>query len=183
MSLSISQTVAEVLRLAERALTLTEILARVRLLRPVDTAKPEVTIRNTLGSLPLAISLGGRPAHYVWWPHSLAANCFRQPLTDLDLASGQVILHEEDLLAFWPTFFADVLARPHEVTLVAGDGFTIPAQIDHLRLARLGFPTKPYVGGLAPPAERHNRRRPDRARARRDRTTLCHRTGASGHTR
>mgnify|MGYP002681902168 FL=1 len=136
MSLSISQTVAEVLRLAERALTLTEILARVRLLRPVDTAKPEVTIRNTLGNLPLAISLGGRPAHYVWWPHSLAANCFRQPLTDLDLASGQVILHEEDLLAFWPTFFADVLARPHEVTLVAGDGFTIPAQIDHLRLGQ-----------------------------------------------
>lgn len=132
MSRSISQTVAEVLRLAERALTLTEILARARLLRPVDTAKPEVTIRNTLGSLPLVVSLGGRPAHYVWWPHSLAGASFRQPLTDLEPASGQVILNEEVWLALWPTFFAEFGATPHDVLLVIADGATLPAQIDFL---------------------------------------------------
>jgi len=133
MELSIVQAVAEVLRTADRPLTLVEILARARTLRPVDAAKPETAIRNALGSLPLAISLGGRPAHYVWWPHSLAGNHFRQPLTNLDPASGQVILNEEVWLAFWPTFFADFKARPHEVTLVMTDGVTIPAQIDNLR--------------------------------------------------
>ncbi len=133
MELSLTQAVAEVLRTADQALTLAEILAGARLLRPVDTAKPEATIRNALGSLPLAVSLGGRPARYVWWPHSLAANCFRQPLIGMDPASGEVILSEEVRLAFWPTFFADVFARPHEVTLVVGDGVTLPAQIDVLR--------------------------------------------------
>ena len=133
MELSFTQAVADVLRAADQALTLAEILAGARLLRPVDTAKPETTIRNALGSLPLAVSLGGRPARYVWWPHSLAGNCFRQPLTSMDPASGEVIFNEEVRMAFWPTFFADVLARPHQVTLVVGDGVTILAPIDHLR--------------------------------------------------
>ena len=147
MELSFTQAVADVLRTADRALTLAEILAGARLLRPVDTAKPETTIRNALGSLPLAISLGGRPARYVWWPHSLAGNCFRQPLTGMDPASGEVILSEEVWLAFWPTFFADTLARPHEVTLVVDDGVTIPAQIDHLRPGQRawGFQPNPLL--------------------------------------
>jgi hypothetical protein len=95
MELSITQAVSQVLRTADRALTLVEILTRVRLLRPVDTSKPDATIRGALNALPLAVSLGGRPAHYVWWPHSLAGNCFRQPLTSMDPVSGEVILTEE----------------------------------------------------------------------------------------
>ena len=143
MELSFAQAVAEALRSADRALTLAEILAGARLLRPIDTAKPETTIRNALGSLPLAISLGGRPARYVWWPHSLTGNCFRQPLTGMDPASGEVILSEEVWLAFWPTFFADTLARPHEVALVVGGGVTIPAQIDHLRPGQRAWGFRP----------------------------------------
>ena len=130
MELSIVQAVAEVLRTADRPLTLVEILVRARTLRPVDAAKPETAIRNALSSLPLAISLGGRPAHYVWWPHSLAGNHFRQPLTDLDPASGQVILNEEVWLAFWPTFFADFRAlgaASSSSSALTAERFTPPA--------------------------------------------------------
>jgi tetratricopeptide (TPR) repeat protein len=133
MELSITQAVSEALRNADRALTLAEILAQVRLLRPVDTAKPEATVRGALNALSLAVSLGGRPAHYVWWPHCLAGNCFRQPLTSMDPASGEVILTEEVWLAFWPSFFSGVRVQPHDVMLAVGDGITISTQIDHLR--------------------------------------------------
>lgn len=132
MDLSITQAAAEVLRSAERALTLHEILDRARLLRPVDTAKPEATIRVALGSLPLVVSLGGRPARYVWWPHSLAGNCFRQPLATWDPASGLVMLCEEVRLALWPTFFANPRERPYELTLVVADDIELPVQIDFI---------------------------------------------------
>jgi tetratricopeptide (TPR) repeat protein len=132
MELSITQAVAQVLRSADQALTLAELLARARLLRPVDTAKPEATIRVALGSLPLVVSLGGRPARYVWWPHSLAGNCFRQPLADWDPTSGQVMLCEEVRLALWPTFFANPRERPYELMLVAADEVELPVQVDFI---------------------------------------------------
>ena len=132
MELSITQAVAQVLRSADQALTVAEILARARLLRPVDTAKPEATVRNALGSLPLVVSLGGRPARYVWWPHSLAGNCFRQPLATGDPISGQVLLCEEVRLALWPTFFASPFERPYELMLVMAGGVVLPAQIDFI---------------------------------------------------
>jgi tetratricopeptide (TPR) repeat protein len=133
MELSITQAVADVLRNAEQALTLTEVLAQVRLLRPVDMAKPEATVRNAFTNLPLVVSLGGRPARYVWWLHSLAGNSFRQPLTQMDPDSGEVLLDEDVWMALWPTFFADPWARPYTVTLVLDDGNLILARVDHLR--------------------------------------------------
>lgn len=51
MELSITQAVAEVLRNAGQALTLTEVLAQVRLLRPGDMAKPEAAVRNAFSNL------------------------------------------------------------------------------------------------------------------------------------
>ncbi|PKO23173.1 MAG: hypothetical protein CVU38_05295 [Chloroflexi bacterium HGW-Chloroflexi-1] len=132
MSLSITQCVARVLEEADRPCTLTEILARVAMLRPVDTVKPQATIRGVLSSLPLAVSLGGRPAHYVWWPHALANNVFRQPLDGLDLSSGQLPLCEEVWLALWPTCFVDRTPRPHEVTLVLPGDLSLQAQIDSM---------------------------------------------------
>lgn len=147
MELSMTQAVAEVLRSAEQALTLTEVLAQVRLLRPVDMAKPEAAVRNAFSNLPPVVSLGGRPARYVWWPHSLAGNSFRQPLAKMDPASGEVILDEDVWMALWPVFFADPRARPYTVTLVEDGGSLIPAQLDHLRPGQRswGFSANPLL--------------------------------------
>jgi tetratricopeptide (TPR) repeat protein len=149
MDLSITQAVAEVLRSADRPLTLHEILDRARLLRPVETAKPEATIRVALGSLPLVVSLGGRPARYVWWPHSLTGNCLRQPLTDWEPATGQVILSEEVRLALWPTFFANPRERPYELTLVAAGEVVLPVQIEVIEPGRRawGWLPNPTLAG------------------------------------
>lgn len=149
MELSITQAVAEAVRSADRPLALPEILAQARLLRPIETAKPEATVRSAFTNLPLVVSLGGRPARYVWWPHSLAGNSFRQPLTRMDAASGEVILDEEVWMALWPTFFADPRARPYVVTLAVDGGDAIPAKIDHLRPGQRswGFSPNPLLAG------------------------------------
>ncbi len=88
MTLAIAQTIGHVLAAADRPLTVDEILARTEQLHPVATAQPRASIRNALGNLHLAASLGGRPARYVWWPRLLAGSSFRQPLTGADPAAG-----------------------------------------------------------------------------------------------
>ena len=129
MTLSITQAVGHVLAAADRPLTIDEILVRTERLRPVESAQRRTTMRNALGALPLAVSLGGRPASYVWWPHALAGSVFRQPLAGSDPASGPWLLHEEVFLALWPTFFADRLRQPTIITLVLPDEVLVDAQI------------------------------------------------------
>jgi hypothetical protein len=61
---SFTQLVTQVLMMANRPLTLTEIIARVEMIRPVRTRNPQATIRGAISSIRQATTLGGRPARY-----------------------------------------------------------------------------------------------------------------------
>jgi tetratricopeptide (TPR) repeat protein len=129
---SFVQLVTQALMGADRPLTVAEIKARVEMIRPVRTRDPQTTIRNAINNVPLAASLGGRPAHYTWWPRHLANNAFRQPLAASDLEAGTLVLNREVRSALWPDFFAGPSRSPGEVTLVLADGPVLQARIEHL---------------------------------------------------
>ena len=101
---SFGQLVVQAVSGADRPLTLAEIQARVEMVRPVDTRNPKATLRTATFNSPFIASLGGRPAHYTWWPRHLAGCSFRQPLADSDLESGTLALNEETRSALWPGF-------------------------------------------------------------------------------
>jgi tetratricopeptide (TPR) repeat protein len=129
---SFVQLVTQALMGADRPLTVAEIKARVEMIRPVRTRDPQATIRSAINNIPLAVSLGGRPAHYTWWPRHLADNAFRQPLAASDLEAGTLVLNEEAWRALWPDFFAGSSRRSGKVTLVLADGPVLQARIKHL---------------------------------------------------
>jgi len=115
---SFVQLVTQALMGADRPRTVAEIKARVEMIRPVRTRDPQATIRSAINNVPLAVSLGGRPARYTWWPRHLADNAFRQPLAASDLEAGTLALNREVWLALWPDFYAGSSRSPGEVTLV-----------------------------------------------------------------
>jgi tetratricopeptide (TPR) repeat protein len=144
---SFVQLVTQALIGAGRPLTVAEIKARVEMVRPVRTRDPQATIRSAINNIPLAVSLGGRPARYTWWPRHLAGNVFRQPLAASDLEAGTLALNEEVWRAMWPDFFAYSSRGPGEVTLVLADGPVLQARIEHLvaRQPIWGLPPTPAL--------------------------------------
>ncbi|MBU0705029.1 MAG: tetratricopeptide repeat protein [Chloroflexi bacterium] len=124
--------VTQVLMIADRPLTLAEIIARVEMMRLVNTRNPQATIRGAINSINQATSLGGRPARYTWWPRHLADNTFRQPLAGSDLESGTLVVGREAWLLFWPDFYAGSSRTRGEVTLVLADGPVLQTHIQHL---------------------------------------------------
>ena len=115
---SFAQLVTQALVGAGRPLTIAEIKSRVEMVRPVHTRDPRATIRGAINNVPLAVSLGGRPARYTWWPRHLAGNVFRQPLAASNLEAGTLAMNEEVWYALWPDFFAGSARSQGEVTLV-----------------------------------------------------------------
>lgn len=140
---SFTQLVAQVLMNADRPLTVAEITAQVEIFRSVHTRNPYATIRGAISNNRLAVSLGGRPARYTWWPHHLADNTFRQPLADSDVEAGTLVLHAEIWLALWPDFYTGGSRTPGDVTLALADGPVVQARVEHL------VPRQP-VWGLRP---------------------------------
>jgi hypothetical protein len=130
--LSYTQLVAHVLQSSERPLTVDEILARVGAIRPVETRNPKSTVRNAMTSERRAVSLGGRPAHYTWWPRHLVGNAFRQPLHGSDLGAGTLVLVDEVRLAMWPDFFSGPSRSKGMVTLHLEDGPVLHTHVSHL---------------------------------------------------
>jgi hypothetical protein len=129
---SYTQLVAQVLRSATRPLTVDEILARVAAIRPVESRSPTLTVRNAMTNDRRAVTLGGRPAHYTWWPHHLADNAFRQPLRTSDLGTGTLVLAEEVRLAMWPDFFSGPSRSVGAVTLHLEHGPVLRTDVSHL---------------------------------------------------
>jgi tetratricopeptide (TPR) repeat protein len=144
---SFTQLVIQVLEAADHPLTVAEVKARVEMVRPVDTRNPQVTIRNAISNIPLAESLGGRPARYTWWPRHLADNSFRQPLIDSDLASGTLVLSWETWLGLWPNFYDRSSPREGEVTLIPARNPALEARIQHLVTGKAvwGLPATPAL--------------------------------------
>jgi hypothetical protein len=129
---SFAQLVTQAVFGADRPLTLTEIKARVEMVRPVDTQNPRATLRTAINSNRLIASLGGRPARYTWWPRHLAGNSFRQPLADSDLETGTLVLNEETWAALWPDFHGGADRSQGDVTLVLPGGRVLEARVEHL---------------------------------------------------
>ncbi len=140
---SFIQLVTQVLMTADRPLTLTEIIARVEMIRPVDTRNPRTTIRGAISSIRHATTLGGRPARYTWWPRHLANSAFRQPLADSDLEEGTLVLNREAWLVFWIDFYESSSRSRGEMTLALDSGPVLQTRIQHL------VPMQP-VWGLPP---------------------------------
>lgn len=122
MTASLTQTVAHVLTAADRPLTVDEIRVQVAQLFPATATPDAAALRSTFVNLPLAVSLGGRPARYVWWPNRLAGSTFRLPLAAPDPAAGPWPLGKELFLALWPAFFAERVPAPYALTLTLPDG-------------------------------------------------------------
>ncbi|MCP4541307.1 MAG: hypothetical protein GY832_29600, partial [Chloroflexi bacterium] len=120
--LSFTQLVTQVLMMANHPLTLTEIIARVEMIRPVDTRNPRTTIRGAISSVRQVTTLGGRPARYTWWPRHLANNAFRQSLADSDLEKGTLVLGREVWRAFWTDFYDNSSRSRGEVSLALDGG-------------------------------------------------------------
>jgi len=144
---SFVQLVTQALMGAGRPLTVAEVKARVEMIRPVRTRDPQATIRGAINNVPLAVSLGGRPARYTWWPHHLADNTFHQPLAASDLDAGTLALSEEVWRALWPDFFAGSSRSSGEVTLALADGPVLQSRIEHLVAGQpvWGLPSTPVL--------------------------------------
>jgi tetratricopeptide (TPR) repeat protein len=146
---SFGQLVKQVVSGADRPLTLAEIQARVEMVRPVDTRDPRATLRTAAFSNPLIASLGGRPAHYTWWPRHLAGSSFRQPLADSDLGCGTLALNKETWNALWPDFICGADRGPGDVMLVLPGGCVVESRVEHLvgGQAVWGLPSTPALAG------------------------------------
>lgn len=146
---SIAQLVARVLAEASQPLTVAEIQTQVQKIRPISSRKPPATIRNAITNIPLATSLGGRPARYTWWPRHLVGNVFRQPLAASELAAGNLVLTDEIWLALWPDFFAGSSRSAGEVTLALDDASVFQTRIEHLVSGQSvwGIPPTPALAG------------------------------------
>jgi tetratricopeptide (TPR) repeat protein len=145
--ISYAQAVRQVLESADRPLTIREIVDRVEEIRPVTSKNPRSTIRNAMNQTLLATTLGGRPAHYTWWPHHLPESVFRQPLAASDLEAGSLVLIGEVKLALWPDFFEGPRRHRGDVTFEFATGDVITAQIQHLEAGRAmwGIPPNPAL--------------------------------------
>jgi len=155
---SFTQLVAQVLMNADRPLTLSEVKTQVELFRPVETRDPQATLRGTIGSNVLAVTLGGRPARYTWWPRHLTDNTFRQPLARSDLQAGTLALNNEVWWALWPDFFAGSTRSGGDVTLELAGAPAHQTRIEHLVAGQSvwGLPPTPALAewyaeqGLSP---------------------------------
>jgi len=144
---SFVQLVTQALIGAGRPLTVAEIKSRVEMIRPVRTRDPQATLRGAINNVPLAVSLGGRPARYTWWPRHLAGNAFRQPLAASDLAAGTLALSQEVWFALWSDFFGRPSRSQGDVTLALASGPVLQAQVQHLSTTQTiwGLPPTPAL--------------------------------------
>lgn len=141
--LSVAQLVARVLAEANQPLTAAEIQTQVEQIRPIAGRNPRATIRNAVNNNPLIATLGGRPAHYTWWPHHLADNLFRQPLATSDVSAGSLALTDEVWLALWPDFFGGASRSSGQITLLLADFPPLQTRIEHLVAGQSGWGIPP----------------------------------------
>ena len=129
---SISRLVTSVLEESDQPLTVAEIQSQVEKVRPISSRNPQATIRSAINNNPLLTTLGGRPAHYTWWPHHLTDNVFRQPLAKSDLMAGSLQLTREVWLALWPDFHAVASRRSGEIMLLLDGESPLHTRIEQL---------------------------------------------------
>jgi tetratricopeptide (TPR) repeat protein len=147
METSFSQLVAQVLQASDQPLSLDEIMEQVEQVRLVRSRNPRGTIGGAIHSNALAVTLGGRPARYTWWPRHLADNAFRQTLVASDLKSGTLVMNKEVWLALWPGFFGGSSRGTGDVTLALSGGPDISVCIEHLVAGQAvwGLPATPAL--------------------------------------
>jgi Plasmid pRiA4b ORF-3-like protein len=103
--------VHEVLRSAERPLTLDEISARVNERRLVTTANPLGTIRSAVSQGPQLVGLGD--GRYGYLPHLIEGSLLRLPLTEKKPANHALTYPDEVRLGLFPSCL-DIQKRKSE---------------------------------------------------------------------
>jgi hypothetical protein len=99
-----SELVHQVVREAQRPLTVQEVFTQVQALRPITTADPLKTIRAALSVGALIARVDDQ--HYGWKPRVISGAVLRLPLADKDLQGPHLRFTEEVRDALWPAFFA-----------------------------------------------------------------------------
>ncbi len=121
--------VHEVLRSAERPLTLDEITERVNERRPVTTANPPATIRSALSQGPQLVSLGD--GRYGYLPRLIEGSLLRLPLTEKKPANHPLVYPDEVRLGLFPSWL-DIQKRrserPAHLRLPNGEVVELPLQ-------------------------------------------------------
>ena len=129
---SYSQLVRQAVRQAGRPLTVAEIRMEVERERTITSKNPENTIRQALMMDRSIATLGGRPAHYVWWASHVQDCTVRLPLGGSNLQAGTLLVDKEAWLALWPDFYDGASRSPGELILVLEGGPMLPTRISHL---------------------------------------------------
>ena len=129
--------VHEVLRSAERPLTLHEISERVNARRLVTTAKPLETIRGALSQGPQLVSLGD--GRYGYLPHVIEGSRLRLPLTQKKPANHPLIFPDEVRQALFPSW-NDIQKRRSErpATMRLSNGAVVELPLEFLGTATWG---------------------------------------------
>jgi hypothetical protein len=121
--------VYEVLRSADRPLTVQEVFDAVNRRAPITTRNPKATVRTALSQGPMLVGLGD--GRYGYLPHLVRGSLLRLPLTEKKPAHHPLVFPGEVLQALWPAFFeiqkrAD--RRPVRLRLPAGEEVALPLE-------------------------------------------------------
>jgi hypothetical protein len=129
--------VHEVLRSAERPLTLHQISEQVNARRLVTTAKPLETIRGALSQGPQLVSLGD--GRYGYLPHLIEGSLLRLPLTQKKPANHPLIFSDEVRQALFPSW-NDIQKRRSErpASLRLANGPVVELPLEFLGTATWG---------------------------------------------
>src|SRR5436190_5568811 len=129
--------VYEVLRSAERPLTLHEISERVNARRLVTTAKPLETIRGALSQGQQLVSLGD--GRYGYLPHVIEGSLLRLPLTHKKPANHLLVFPDEVRQALFPSW-NDIQKRRSERPALLGlsNGVVVELALEFLGTATWG---------------------------------------------
>jgi hypothetical protein len=129
--------VHEVLRSAERPLTLREISERVNARRLVTTAKPLETIRGALSQGPQLVNLGD--GRYGYLPHLIEGSLLRLPLTEKKPANHPLIFPDEVRQALFPSW-NDIQKRRSErpASMRLSNGSVVELPLEFLGTATWG---------------------------------------------
>ncbi len=132
-----AELVREVLRSAERPLTLHEISERVNARRLVTTAKPLETIRGPLSQGPQLVSLGD--GRYGYLPHLIEGSRLRLPLTQKKPANQPLSFPDEVRQALFPSW-NDIEKRRSErpATMRLSNGAVVELPLEFLGTATWG---------------------------------------------
>jgi len=120
----------QVVREAEKPITVAEIMRRVHCLHPIEArSSPERMIRNAISQCRLVANTGD--GKYCWYPRLLKGSRVRVSLIPYDLERRRIVFDDDARDFLWPSFFAgheQTDRKPIELRLPTGDSASLPLE-------------------------------------------------------